>query len=209
MRLQIGIVRKLLSTQRCAYVNEATQTRGFYRILATIPNKPDRDRIKEVGPDRACAEWLLRCGATVRWKGMDTFIKDYNTLPAQQGKHIQSYVIEEIDAVEAGIMNVGFDHFDGCTHIRRVRFHHLPYFEDSTLEMLVDKLKGSLEHLKITSCGDITDSGLSYMTRLNLLKSLVLQDLPEVRDKQKCYNLLKTSLPQCDIDYKDLSNVSK
>lgn len=30
-------------------------------------NRVDRSRIEEVGPDRACAEWLLRCGAGVKW----------------------------------------------------------------------------------------------------------------------------------------------
>ena len=33
-------------------------------------------RIKDVGPDRACAEWLLRCGAVVKWHGKGNFIRD-------------------------------------------------------------------------------------------------------------------------------------
>ena len=69
---------------------------------------PDRDRIKEVGPNRACAEWLLRCGATLKWKGSNRFQTDYNTLP---GSDYRSYVIEEVEAEEAGIINVGFEHF--------------------------------------------------------------------------------------------------
>jgi len=70
--------------------------------------RPDNDRIKEVGPNRACAEWLLRCGATVKWKGSDRFQTDYHSLPAS---NFQSFVIEEVEAVEAGITNSGFAHF--------------------------------------------------------------------------------------------------
>jgi len=70
--------------------------------------RPDRDRIKEVGPNRACAEWLLRCGATLKWKGSDRFQTDYHALPPSD---FRSFLIEEVEAVEAGIMRVGFEHF--------------------------------------------------------------------------------------------------
>jgi len=70
--------------------------------------RPDKDRIKEVGPNRACAEWLLRCGATLKWKGSDRFQTDYHALPPSD---FWSFVIEEVEAVEAGIMYVGFEHF--------------------------------------------------------------------------------------------------
>ena len=33
-------------------------------------------RIKDVGPDRACAEWLLRCGAVVKWKGKGKYFRE-------------------------------------------------------------------------------------------------------------------------------------
>ena len=73
--------------------------------------RPDKDRIKELGPDRSCAEWLLRCGATIRWKGADSWQNDYNTLPQGGVASMGKFRIEEVEAVEAGIMDVGFDHF--------------------------------------------------------------------------------------------------
>ena len=33
-----------------------------------IDNQVDSERVKEVGVDRACAEWILRCGGGVQWK---------------------------------------------------------------------------------------------------------------------------------------------
>jgi len=68
----------------------------------------DHERIKDVGAERACAEWLLRCGAEVRWKGSNKFHKDYNSLPPE-GLH--KFVIEEINADEAALMEIGFPHF--------------------------------------------------------------------------------------------------
>ena len=54
-------------------------TRGFYAWLNSIFNRVDPNRIKEVGPDRACAEWLIRCGASVKWVNSQKFMKDYNS----------------------------------------------------------------------------------------------------------------------------------
>jgi H+-transporting ATP synthase F0 complex subunit s len=69
----------------------------------------DKSRIDEVGPDRACAEWLLRCGAAVKWdKGPDEWLKDYNSLPVG---HYRSHHIAEIDATDSAVMHIGFPHF--------------------------------------------------------------------------------------------------
>ncbi len=67
----------------------------------------DYERIKAVGPDRAAAEWLLRCGAKVRFRGFDRWQHDYNGLPTGP---LGRYRIEAIDAAESCIMYRGFDH---------------------------------------------------------------------------------------------------
>ena len=70
--------------------------------------RPDKERIKEVGAERACAEWLLRCGAHVKWKDASVFHTDYNTL---QTLNPRSVVIEEVNADKAAVMDIGFIHF--------------------------------------------------------------------------------------------------
>lgn len=65
------------------------------------------DRVKEVGPDIACAEWLLRNGAFVRWKSSSKLVTDYNALPSTAG----DYHIEAVEANDAGISYEGFPHF--------------------------------------------------------------------------------------------------
>lgn len=73
----------------------------------------DQSRIKDVGADRAAAEWLLRCGAGVRWKGAGSTLTDYNSLPP--GNYRQ-FTIEEIDATGSCIMSVGFPHLSNRYH---------------------------------------------------------------------------------------------
>lgn len=66
----------------------------------------DKERVKEVGPDRAAAEWLLRCGGGVRWTGFQEYNRDYNRLPSGSG----NLHIEAIDGSESSIDDSGFEH---------------------------------------------------------------------------------------------------
>lgn len=70
-------------------------------------SRVDDKRIAEVGPDRACAEWLMRNGAFVKWTNDSEFLKDYNLLPPE------GYIryIKEIDATDSSIMHYGFEYF--------------------------------------------------------------------------------------------------
>lgn len=67
----------------------------------------DYERIQAVGPDRAASEWLLRCGALVRYQGSQKWQQDYNGLPTGP---LGRYKIEAIDATDSCIMYRGFDY---------------------------------------------------------------------------------------------------
>lgn len=75
--------------------------------FCSLPNRVDYERIKDVGPERAASEWLLRCGAMVRYHGQERWQKDYNNLPTGP---LDKYKIQAIDATDSCIMNIGFDH---------------------------------------------------------------------------------------------------
>lgn len=79
----------------------------------------DYDRIKAVGPDRAAAEWLLRCGAKVRFEGFERYHHDYNGLPTGP---LGRYKIQAIDATESCIMHRGFDHLGQCYTVDNIMF---------------------------------------------------------------------------------------
>ncbi len=79
----------------------------------------DYERIKAVGPDRAASEWLLRCGAKVRFQGFERWHHDYNGLPTGP---LGRYKIQGIDATESCIMYKGFDHLGRCYSVQNTLF---------------------------------------------------------------------------------------
>lgn len=74
-------------------------------LISNFIFRYDQNRVDEVGPDRAAAEWLLRNGAGVKWKGAGEVATDYNKLPVG---NFERYKIEEIDGENSTIMSYGF-----------------------------------------------------------------------------------------------------
>lgn len=72
----------------------------------------DNDRINEVGPNMACAEWLMKNGAQVRWKGCKEFVSHYDCLPNLACGSLKQFQIQEVYAgKEASISHIGFRYF--------------------------------------------------------------------------------------------------
>ncbi|XP_013790448.1 ATP synthase subunit s, mitochondrial-like isoform X1 [Limulus polyphemus] len=172
-------------------------TRCLWGWLNSIFNRVDPARIKEVGPDRAAAEWLIRCGAAVKWKDMEKWQTDYNTLP---GSGFHRYKVEVIDATDSAVMDIGFPHLRGLEHLRKMKFHRCSYLDNNALFMLA-YVKNTLDNLEIVSCGNVSDEGVLSLQALQNLQYLYLYDLPEVRDREKCIHTLTQSLPKCLVDF--------
>ncbi|MCJ8730427.1 hypothetical protein PDJAM_G00184470 [Pangasius djambal] len=197
MRVVSGTARCVLyAHSRCA---PPGGSRGFWGWLNAVFNKVDYERIKAVGPDRAAAEWLLRCGAKVRFRGFDRWQHDYNGLPTGP---LGRYQIQAIDATESCIMYRGFDYLDGLEHVEEIKLRKCIYIEDMCLERLskTEKLQNSMRTMEIVSCGNVTDRGIIALHHLRNLEYLFLSDLPGVREKQKTTNTLQTALPKLTIE---------
>lgn len=104
-------------------------TRSVFGWFDAAFNKHDAARVKEVGPDRAAAEWLLRCGAGVRWEQGSNMIKDYNALPVGN----KGLKIAEIDGTDSVIMEDGFNYLDGLTSLNKVKLINNKYLTDSAV----------------------------------------------------------------------------
>lgn len=59
--------------------------------------------------------------------------------------------------------------------------------------------KDSLKYLELEKCENVTDTGLNSLKALTNLKTLVLKDLPYVKDIDAVEKSLKASLTQCKI----------
>lgn len=171
--------------------------RNFWAWLNIIFNRVDNERRKLLGPDRTCAEWLLRNGASVKFKGVQEYLSNYNNLPPEG----TVFYVQEVNATEASITHHGFEHFKGCKFIDKIIFHKCDYLEDQALEGL-SPLQKSLNHLQISNCPNITEKGLSNLYPLVNLKTLVLFDLLQVKSKDAVMVDLKNKLLQCDITFK-------
>lgn len=187
--------RKILST----HWQLTGGRREFWGWLNAVFNKVDYERIKAVGPDRAAAEWLLRCGAKVRFRGFDRWQHDYNGLPTGP---LGRYQIEAIDGTESCIMYRGFDHLEGLQHVKEIKLIKCIYIEDACLERLtqIKTLQESVMNMSIVSCGNVTDKGLIALYQLGNLERLFLSDLPGVTDKDRTVDRLQTALPRLTIE---------
>ncbi|KAM9354350.1 ATP synthase subunit s, mitochondrial [Pholidichthys leucotaenia] len=192
-------MRLLSRAVQSAVVRMEWSRRHFWSWLNAVFNKVDYDRIKAVGPDRAAAEWLLRCGAKVRFQGFDRWHQDYNGLPTGP---LGRYRIQAIDATESCIMYKGFDHMDGLKYVEEIKLNKCIYIEDTCLERLssIENLQESLYMMEVVSCGNVTDKGIITLHKLRNLEYLFLSDLPGIKDKQMTVERLKTALPRLDIE---------
>lgn len=191
-------MRLLSRTVQSVLKQSGGSRRHFWGWLNAVFNRVDYERIKAVGPDRAAAEWLLRCGAKVRFEGFDRWHHDYNGLPTGA---LGRYKIQAIDATESCIMYKGFDHLDGLKHVEEIKFKKCIYIEDICLERLssVENLQDSLYTMEVVSCGNVTDKGIIALHKLRNLEYLFLSDLPGIRDKQTTADRLKRALPRLDL----------
>ncbi|KAL0104075.1 hypothetical protein PUN28_017044 [Cardiocondyla obscurior] len=171
--------------------------REFFYWLTVIFNRVDYDRIKSVGSDRACAEWLLKNGATVRWKGFPEHLKDYNKLPPEEN----NFFIQAVDATDSGITHIGFPYFVGCRYIDEIKFIRCIYLRNTALSLL-SPIKDTLTTLEIKDCKSITDQGVHSLKNLKNLKSLKLANLPYLKDKTLLRKELAEALPNCTIELK-------
>ena len=178
-------------------------TRGLYGWLNSIFNRVDANRIKEVGPDRACAEWLIRCGASVKWINSKNFMKDYNSLPVGGGP---MYKIEEVDATDAAIMEIGFPHFKNCVHLRKIKLKNCGYLEDASMRSIAYLLHENLAWLEVIQCHNISDEGLLALRKMKALKILHLENLTNVKEPQKVIASLEEALPKCQISFPPYTN---
>ncbi|NXY84803.1 ATP5S synthase, partial [Alcedo cyanopectus] len=173
--------------------------RCFWGWLNAVFNKVDYERIEAVGPDRAASEWLLRCGALVRYQGSQKWQRDYNGLPTGT---LGKYKIEAINATDSCIMYRGFDYLDGLQHVTDIKLQKCIYIQDECLERLsqTKSLQQSLQRLQIISCGNVTDRGVIALHRLTNLEYLFLSDLPGIREKETTFRILQQALPKLELE---------
>lgn len=154
-------------------------------------NRVDADRLQIVGPDRLCAEWILKNGCAIRTvEDQSRIIKDYNTLPSEK----DSFKIKSIDATGSSIMKMGLNHLRGCHHIDTVIFHECKHLEG--LDGITN-VKDTLKVLEVSACDNIDDEGLKVIGELKKLDLLKMFDMRYVKNIFNIKQSLARQLPKC------------
>ncbi|CAF1216748.1 unnamed protein product [Adineta ricciae] len=177
----------------------STNKRQFFTWLNAVWNRYDQKRVQEIGPDRACAEWLLRCGGAVRFKNRQAITTDYNAIPSG-GPGQQK--VEEIRAVKACITSDGFAYLKGLTDLRKVHLEKCDQIGDGTITRLKQS-KDTLESVALIDLPQLTENGVGNLTELKNLKQIDLARLPGVKNRDGIVRLLTNELPGCHVNYDD------
>ncbi|KHN82950.1 ATP synthase subunit s, mitochondrial [Toxocara canis] len=141
-------------------------------------NYYDKQRVKEVGPDRAAAEWIVRCEGKVKFDKLDDVFIDYNVLIKQTAeldprKESDQVHVVTIDATDSSVTGYGCRHFAGLTHLQDVRFIRCRNLHDYGLDYMGDAVGKTLLFLQIESCPRITEYGLDNLVKFRLLLLLL------------------------------------
>lgn len=197
-------VRHVLPTTRI-FVPRNKQVRHFWEYVNMMFNKPDADRIKQLGPDRACAEWVLRNGGKVVWESGQK-LANYNLLPPE-GQPVPKLVT--IDGTDSSISHYGFPHLIGCEKLSNIILHNADYIDDRALKGLHFG-ENTLTHLQVSKCANVTDDGLKSLISLKKLEHLVLFNLISVENIEECKQYIQQHLSNCKIkDLKDATQLNE
>ncbi|XP_008186984.1 ATP synthase subunit s, mitochondrial [Acyrthosiphon pisum] len=178
-----------------------TNKRCLWQWVDDTFNSLDEDRIKEIGPNLACAEWLMKNGAQVRWKGCKEFVSHYNCLPNITSCNLGQFLIEQVYAgKEASISHIGFNYFKNCKNISEVEFVGCNTIDNKALSKL-NILKDYLTNLKINGCINVSDQGIMSLEQLQALKYLELKNLQFLSEPEATIDHLKRKLPECNVQY--------
>ena len=116
------------------------------------------------------------------------------------------YHVSWISSLEYDIMHMiiqiilTFSSTEGLKYLKKLTLHKCNYLDNEALPMLA-AVKDSLVELQLSSCGDISDSGIKSLSHLPNLRHLLLYDLPEVTNKEGCIEFLHSAIPKCDIEF--------
>lgn len=182
--------------QTCKNINYAIQRRSLFYWVNQQFNVIDEDRRKKVGPNRSCAEWILRNGGKVKFLSSDEFEVDYNHLPKEEVQ----FEIQEIDASNSSIMAMGFEHLKNCNKISKIILHNCSHLENNALKEL-HYVKETLLFLQVSNCGNITETGLLHLVNLKKLRTLIIFGLPYVKERVKILDTLRNDMKQCTVTF--------
>ncbi|XP_065682196.1 ATP synthase subunit s, mitochondrial isoform X2 [Hydra vulgaris] len=142
----------------CRFIQSKRVNRFFYSWLIEVFNSPNEERIKQFGPDRAAAEWIIRNGGKVKFESHITWSTSYSTLSNSCTKLVA------IDGSNIALTSNGLRHLKGLNYLTDLllrKCHNITFLDS------LEEVSASLKHLDISYCESITD--ISPVEKLRML----------------------------------------
>ncbi|KFD49004.1 hypothetical protein M514_10156 [Trichuris suis] len=174
------------------------------KIIDGWYNRYSERAVKDLGPQMACARWLLRCAAEFRIEGSKEFISTKAQLRSLQ----PNFSIEEVDLTDSCVSGPGFKHFNHLNSIKTVHCVHCGWVNDDGLALLIFSLLNSLQTIEIVNCGCVSGAGLVHLQHLTNVKQIHLGKLPLVTEGEKkiLLDVLRLRLGnRCHISYPEFT----
>lgn len=157
-------------------------------------NRVDQQRLTAVGPDRCCAEWILKNGGTVKFREYPSVINNYNALPNE----LHQLNLTEITVNDIALLDIGFDHLLNCKNLKKIIIRRCGNVNDKSLAKLCH-VRDTLNHLEISSCSKVTTTGLLTLKCLQNLKTLDIINVSKTHSLPEVQKRLEIYLPHCQI----------
>lgn len=188
-----------LSQMWSSYVSGTAARRPFWFFVYYAFNQVDEQRLRKLGPDRTCAEWILRNGGSVSFSDRPTALhRNYNALPPER----TALRLHTIEAHDIGLIACGFEHLRGCRHVQRIVLRDCAHLDDDALARL--RLVGdTLSELEVCGCRQVRSEGVRALVALTQLRRLRLGDLKGVGDLGMVVREMRAQLPDCSVELED------
>lgn len=157
------------------------------------------ERHKFLGPDLATTHFITARGGKIKFVNNDKWITvadiDDKTVPSF---YVPGFFVEEIDASGMNLCYEGFDNLSSLTKLKKLTLNNCSFVDDWCLGR-THLFANTLEYLDISGCHLITERGICALHTLKKLKTLVINDTPNIQNKELVTLLLQDIIPRLNI----------
>lgn len=167
------------------------RSRLFYGFINLAFNQYDNSRVKQVGPDAAAAEWIVKNEGRV--KGLNTaWVENFQGLSVCYSPKFQ---LTHIEAIDIDITSGGCKYFDGLKHITYLKLRDSVNIDDSGLQIIHRNCWNTLQYLDIAGTS-ISIRGFELMIKFQNLQSLEYD--VKLKNNQPKHDQILASLKKLD-----------
>lgn len=157
------------------------------------------ERHKALGPDLATTHFLAARGGKIKFVGNDKWMSmediDQQKIPSV---FVHGFFVEEIDASGLNLCYEGFDNLSRLAKLKKLILSNCPNIDDWCLGRN-HLFANTLEYLDISGCHLVTERGICTLHSLKKLKTLVINDTPNIQNKELVSLLLQDIIPECEV----------